>query len=156
MYIRSGDSEKLKRTVLLVEDDPDDEVMTLRGLRQADPGLNIVVARDGVEALEYLLGTGPREGQPRLEPHLVILDLKLPRLDGLSVLRELRGDRTYRVVPVVVLTSSDENSDIRDSYCLGVNSYICKPVDFSKYQKMMALLSTYWLEVNEIPRQRVF
>lgn len=155
MSIRSVDSEKLQRTVL-VEDDPDDEVMTLRGPRQTDPELNIVVARDGVEGLEYLLSTGPREGQPRLEPHLVILDLKLAKLDGLSVLRELRADRTCGVVPVVVLTSSDENSDIRDSYRLGVNSYICKPMDFSRYQKIMALLSTYWLAINESPRQRVY
>jgi len=140
------------KTILLVEDNADDELLTLRALGKVSETLSVIVARDGVEALDYLLGTGTREGQTPLEPDVVLLDLKLPRVNGLEVLRELRSHERTRWVPVVVLTSSDERNDIAEGYQLGANSYVRKPVDFARYQRVVSQLGVYGLMVNERPR----
>ena len=143
-----------ERTILLVEDNPDDEALTLRALKRNNIGNPVVVARDGVEALDWLFGRGAHEGRdPRIVPAVVLLDLKLPRLNGLDVLRELRGDERIRRTPVVVLTSSREEQDLISSYNLGANSYIRKPVDFGQFMDAVRQLGLYWLVLNEAPPQ---
>lgn len=145
-------TEDMKRkTVLLVEDNADDEALALRALGQIDQTVAVTVARDGEEALEYLFATGVREGESPLAPDVVLLDIKLPKLSGLEVLRVLRSHEATRLQPVVVLTSSDEKNDIAEGYRLGVNSYVRKPVDFSHYQSVVMQLARYWLSVNERP-----
>jgi two-component system response regulator len=140
--------------ILLVEDNPDDEALTLRAVRKHIP-YGIVVARDGAEALEFLFGTGRYAGRDlTVNPLLVLLDLKLPKVTGLEVLRRIRGDGRTRPVPVVVFTSSTEEQDILDSYRLGANSYIRKPVDYSQFCDDMKQVMTYWLQVNQLPPQR--
>ncbi|MDQ3737064.1 MAG: response regulator, partial [Actinomycetota bacterium] len=120
-----------EKVILLVEDNPDDEALTLRALKKNDIQNQVVVARDGAQALEYLFGTGERkEGDPEVLPELVLLDLKLPRVDGLEVLRRIRADERTRLLPVVILTSSKEQRDLVEGYGYGANSYIRKPVDF--------------------------
>lgn len=142
-----------ERTILLVEDNPSDEALTLRAFRKNNIANPVVVARDGVEALDYLLATGPFAGPPPVSlPELVLLDLKLPKIDGLEVLQRLRGEARTRLLPVVVLTSSREEADIVQSYHLGANSYICKPVDFQKFSEAIGQLGLYWLMLNERPR----
>jgi CheY-like chemotaxis protein len=138
-------------TILLVEDDPDDEVLTLRALRRAQVGNAVLVARDGVEALDRLLGDG---AGPREIPQVVLLDLKLPKIDGLEVLRRLRADERTRLLPVVVLTSSSEERDLVESYRLGANSYVRKPVDFGEFAEAVGRLGLYWLLVNQPPPDR--
>ncbi|WP_018989999.1 response regulator [Aromatoleum toluclasticum] len=134
------------RTVLLVEDNADDEVLTLRALRKH--GItNVVVKRDGAEALDYLLGGAEL-------PAVVLLDLKLPKVDGLEVLRRLRADARTRILPVVILTSSKEESDLFEGYGRGANSYIRKPVDFVAFMEAVRQLGVYWLELNEPPPVR--
>jgi two-component system response regulator len=143
---------KRDQTILLVEDNPGDEALTLRALRKHDPQINVVVARDGVEALDYLLGpgdAGDRAGRPR--PELVLLDLKLPKIDGLEVLRRIRAAERTRLLPVVILTSSVEDPDIAEGYRLGANSYIRKPVDFVEFTEAVRQLGLYWLVVNAVP-----
>jgi two-component system, response regulator len=135
--------------ILLVEDNPDDEALTLRALRKNNIVNDVVVARDGVEALDLLLGRGAR-AEP-LRPQLVLLDLKLPKKDGLDVLRELRADEITRYLPVVVLTSSDEEKDLIESYRLGANSYVRKPVDFVAFVEAVKTLGLYWLVLNRTP-----
>ncbi|MEY4705578.1 MAG: hypothetical protein RL042_1783 [Nitrospirota bacterium] len=140
------------KTILLVEDNPDDELLTLRGLRQGNVVNKIVVARDGVEALDYLFGTGVHEGRDARDlPQVVLLDLKLPKIDGLEVLKRIREDPRTRLLPVVILTSSKEEQDLIKSYSLGANSYIRKPVDFAQFAEAVRQLKLYWLVLNEQP-----
>ena len=139
-------------TILLVEDNSDDEALTLRALRKNNISNQVVVARDGVEALDYLFSRGAYAGRELSGmPVVVLLDLKLPRLDGLEVLRSLRADERTRLVPVVVLTSSREQQDQIDSYSRGANSYVRKPVDFLEFTEAVRQLGLYWLLLNEPP-----
>lgn len=139
-------------TILLVEDNPDDVALTLRAFKKNHILNPIVVARDGVEALDYLFGTGAFQGRDTsMLPAIVLLDLKLPRLDGKEVLRRLRSDPRTRLLRVVVLTSSKEEHDVMQSYQLGANSYIRKPVDFDSFMSVVGQLGLYWLLLNETP-----
>jgi two-component system, response regulator len=139
------------RIILLVEDNPDDELLTLRAFKKNNVKDAIVVARDGVEALDWLFCTGLHaERDPELEPRVILLDLKLPRLDGLEVLRRLRADARTALIPVVVLTSSRQDEDILASYRLGANSYVRKPVEFEGFLSAAAALGQYWLGLNEL------
>jgi CheY-like chemotaxis protein len=138
------------KEILLVEDNPDDEALTLRALKRHNIGNPVVVAHDGVEALDYLFGTGAHAGRdPRELPQVMLLDLKLPRLDGLEVLRRVRADERTRRLPVVILTSSREESDVVQGYDLGANSYVRKPVDFTEFLESVRQLGLYWLILNE-------
>lgn len=142
-------SEKI---ILLVEDNPDDEMLTIRAFKKNNIANEVIVAHDGVEALDYLFCTGPYAGRDRAEqPAVILLDLKLPKLDGLEVLRRLRAHELTRILPVIVLTSSKEEQDVINSYSLGANSYIRKPVDFNKFSQAIGQLGLYWLVLNEIP-----
>ena len=142
-------------TILLVEDDPDDEALTLRALRRAGIERAIVVVRDGVEVLDYLFGTGAYAGRDLgAMPALVMLDLKLPRLDGIEVLRRIRADERTRLLPVVILTSSDEERDRRDGYQYGANSYVRKPVVSDEFSEAVQQLCLYWLLLNQPPPTR--
>lgn len=141
------------RMILLVEDDPDHEALTIRALRRNNVGNEIVVAHDGVEALEFLYGTGRFANRDvRNTPQVVILDLKLPKLDGFEVLRRMRSEALTRVTPVVILTSSDEERDMLEGYSLGANSYVRKPVDFLEFVEATRQLGLYWLILNDVPR----
>jgi len=131
--------------LLLVEDNPNDAELTQRALKKGGLGVGLTIARDGAEALEYLLGVG----HPR--PKVVFLDLKLPKIDGIEVLRRLRADERTRSIPVVVLTSSQEERDIAECYKLGVNSYVVKPVEFDTFYKVVGDLATYWFVLNKSP-----
>lgn len=138
--------------ILLVEDNPDDVELTRRALDSSNVANEIVVARDGVEALEYLFAEGEYAGRDVADlPEVVLLDLKLPRIDGLEVLRRIRADARTRVLPVVVLTSSNEERDMVDSYELGANSYVRKPVEFERFVEAAKTLGLYWLVLNELP-----
>jgi two-component system response regulator len=140
------------KTILLVEDNPDDEALTLRALEKSHIKNQVVVARDGAEALDYLLATG-KDGARASEnlPQVVLLDLKLPKVDGLEVLRRVRADARTKRLPVVILTSSKEEQDIVASYDLGANSYVRKPVDFVQFAEAIRQLGLYWLVLNEPP-----
>jgi two-component system response regulator len=139
-----------KRAILLVEDNPDDEELTLMALKENNILNEVVVARDGVEALEYLLGAGQGTGRDRAGlPQLILLDLKLPKLGGLEVLQRLRADPRTQLIPVVVLTSSSEEEDILSSYRMGANSYVRKPVEFHRFTDAVRQLGLYWLLLNE-------
>ncbi len=138
--------------ILLVEDNPDDEALTLRALRKANVKNDVVVAHDGVEAIEYLFGRGAHAGRDITKvPQVILLDLKLPRVDGLEVLRQLRDDARTRLLPVVILTSSNEEEDRIAGYKLGANSYVRKPVDFGHFAEAVRQLGLYWLLLNEPP-----
>jgi two-component system response regulator len=137
------------RPILLVEDNPDDEALTIRAFRKNNIQNEIVVAHDGVEALDLLFG---RAGPPPLRPQVVLLDLKLPRIDGLEVLRQIRADPANMTLPVVVLTSSREEQDMVAGYRLGCNSYVRKPVNFDQFIEAARQLGLYWLLLNEYPR----
>lgn len=140
------------RAILLVEDNPDDIALTLRALNKNRIANEVAVAHDGVEALDYLFGTGQHAGRDVTQvPAIVLLDLKLPKLDGLEVLRRLRADARTKLVPVVILTSSKEEQDLVGGYALGANSYIRKPVDFSQFTEAIRQLGLYWLVLNEAP-----
>jgi two-component system response regulator len=144
-----------KKIILLVEDNPDDEKLTLRAMKKNNILNDIVVARDGVEALDYLLGTGKyKDHQSREFPHLILLDLNLPKIGGLEVLRRIRGNERTCFFPVVILTSSREERDLVKSYKLGANSYICKPVDFNQFSETIRQLGFYWLTLNEVPETK--
>jgi CheY-like chemotaxis protein len=138
--------------ILLVEDNPDDEELTLRALRKNNISNEVVVARDGAEALEYLHGNG--NGRAGISPQVVLLDLKLPKIDGLEVLRRLREDSRTQVLPVVILTSSNEEQDRLSGYHLGANSYVRKSVDFKQFIEAVRQLGLYWLILNEQPPSR--
>jgi two-component system response regulator len=138
--------------ILLIEDNPDDETLALRAFVKNNIGNPVIVARDGVEALDYLMGTGAQAADGPISPAVVLLDLKLPKLDGLEVLARIRADERTRRLPVVILTTSDEDTDLSQSYDLGVNSYVRKPVDFAEFTEAVARLGVYWLLLNETPR----
>jgi len=140
------------KVILLVEDNPDDEALTLRALRKNKVANDIIVARDGAEALDYLFATGKHAGRnPRETPQVVLLDIRLPKVDGMEVLRRIRHDERTRYVPVVILTSSKEEQDLVNGYKLGANSYVRKPVDFDQFVEAARHLGLYWLVLNESP-----
>ena len=140
------------KTILLVEDNPDDEALTLRALARNGIKHQVQVAHDGVEALDYLLGRGDFAGRDlRRMPAVTLLDLKLPRLDGMGVLKEVRRNEATRFLPVVILTSSKEDQDLVQGYGLGANSYIRKPVDFLQFSDAVRQVGSYWLILNEDP-----
>ena len=140
------------KVILLVEDNPDDELLTLRALKKNGVMNEVVVARDGVEALDYLFASGSHSGRDTVDmPQLILLDLKLPRVDGLEVLKRLRSDERTRLLPVVILTSSKEQQDMLDGYGLGANSYVRKPVNFEQFVTVIEQLKLYWLVLNEAP-----
>jgi len=140
------------RAILLVEDNPDDEELTTLALRESGIVNQIAVARDGEEALDWLFGRGRHVGRDPAElPQVVLLDLKLPKIDGLEVLAAIRADERTRTLPVVVLTSSREDRDLVESYRLGCNSYVRKPVDFQQFLDAARQLGLYWLVLNEVP-----
>lgn len=137
---------------MLVEDNPDDEALTLRALKKSKIANRIIVARDGEEALDYLFGAGTHAGRNSKDtPTIVLLDLKLPKVDGLEILRRIRANEHTRFIPVIILTSSNEEGDLLQGYQLGVNSYVVKPVDFSQFSEAIKYLGLYWLVLNEPP-----
>jgi len=138
------------RPILLVEDNPDDEALTMRALMKNNIQNDVIVAHDGAEALDWLFGDGATPGRPSL----VLLDLKLPKVDGIEVLRRIRSEPTTRLTPVVILTSSKEDQDLVAGYELGANSYIRKPVDFVQFTEAVRQLGLYWLILNEPPPPR--
>ncbi len=141
-----------KKIILLVEDNPDDELLAIRALKKNNIMNEVVVARDGTEALDYLFGAGAYAGRDMsVMPQIILLDLKLPKIDGLEVLRRLRNDERTKLLPVVVLTSSKEERDLTESYSLGANSYIRKPVNFAQFTEAIRQLGLYWLVLNESP-----
>ena|ERR1700722_18328547 len=143
-------NETIAAELLLVEDNPQDLELALRALGKADLASRVHVARDGAEALDYIFCKGAQSGRSMdAGPKVILLDLKLPKVDGLDVLKRLKGDPRTRAIPVVVLTSSKEQSDIVDSYRLGVNSYIVKPVDFERFAEAIRTLGLYWLLLNQ-------
>jgi two-component system, response regulator len=148
---QSGRPKEVK-LILLVEDNPDDEALTLRALKKNNIKDDVCVAHDGVEALDFLFGTGPHAGRDVSPlPDVILLDLKLPKVDGLEVLRRIRANRQTRLLPVVVLTTSIEDQDRLRGYDLGANSYVRKPVDFDEFIEAVGQLGLYWLLLNEQP-----
>ena len=142
-----------EKTILLVEDNPDDVTLTLRALKKNNLLNEVVVAKDGVQALDYLFCDGEyADRPPDVLPELILLDLKLPKVDGLEVLKRIRSEPRTRLLPVVILTSSNEQSDIISGYELGVNSYIRKPVDFEHFIEAVRQLGLYWLVLNQTPK----
>jgi two-component system response regulator len=140
------------KSILLVEDNPDDAALTVHALKTNNIGNTLVIARDGVEALDYLFCTGTFAGRdPQDPPAVVLLDLKLPKIDGLEVLRRIRADEHTRLLPVVILTSSNEEEDRLKGYALGANSYVHKPVDFDDFIRAAGQLGLYWLLINQAP-----
>ncbi len=140
------------KVILLVEDNPDDVALTIRAFKKSDISNKIIVAKDGVEALDYLFGTGMYAGRDVKDmPVVILLDLKLPKIDGLEVLKSIRQNEFTRLLPVVILTSSVEEKDKINGYRLGANSYVRKPVDFNQFSEAMKFLGLYWLVWNEPP-----
>ncbi len=146
---------KKEKTILLVEDNPDDVALTLRALEKHNIKNKVTVARDGAEALDYLFATGAySDRDTSVMPAVIILDLKLPKVDGLTVLERMRADERTKLVPVVILTSSKEEQDMIKGYKLGANSYVRKPVDFAQFIEAARQLGLYWLVINEPPPKR--
>ena len=142
----------MKNTILLVEDNADDEALTIRALKKNNLQNELIVARDGAEAIEYLFGEGQYDGRDITQlPALVLLDLQLPKIDGFGVLKRLRASEHTKHLPVVILTSSAEQEDILNGYGLGANSYVRKPVDFDEFIKTVGQLGPYWLIINQRP-----
>jgi len=138
--------------ILLVEDNADDEKLTVRALSKNRIGDKVVVVRDGAEALDFLFCTNTYADRDPLDmPHLILLDLKLPKIDGLEVLRRLRADKRTRILPIIILTSSNEEQDLIKAYEGGANSYIRKPIDFAQFEEYVRQLGQYWLALNEMP-----
>ena len=145
-------NENATKVVLLVEDNPDDRDLTLLAFKEADIPNEVVFCTDGEEALEFLFATGAHAGRDtRVMPHVILLDLKLPKVDGLEVLKRVRADERTKLIPVVVLTTSREQKDMVASYSLGANSYVRKSVDFSRFIETSRQLGLYWLVLNEAP-----
>ncbi|NJM33436.1 MAG: response regulator [Rhodomicrobium sp.] len=142
----------MNEIILLVEDNPDDEALAIRALQKNKISNRIVVARDGAEALDMLFG---QNGHEPLRPTVILMDLKLPKLDGIETLKCIRDDERTRHIPVVMLTTSDQESDILRSYEMGVNSYVRKPIDFAEFIKVTSQLGMYWLLVNTSAKQRI-
>jgi two-component system response regulator len=141
-----------EKVVLLVEDNPDDALLILRALKKNGVKNEVIVARDGVEALDYLFGTGIYAGRDTtVMPQLMLLDLRLPKIDGLEVLRRVREDERTKLLPVVALTSSRDDQDLLEGYGLHANSYVCKPVGFERFVEAVRQLKFYWLILNEPP-----
>ncbi|MCL4510744.1 MAG: response regulator [Bacteroidetes bacterium] len=146
---------KDKKLILWVEDNPDDELLTLHALKENHIKNEVVVAHDGAEALDYLFGTGMYECRDlSIMPQVILLDINLPKLNGLEVLSRLRSDERTELLPVVILTSSSEEQDVISSYKLGANSYIRKPVDFDQFTEAVRNLGLYWLVLNEVPSKK--
>jgi two-component system response regulator len=139
-----------KKLILVVEDNADDELLTLDALRSGGVTSDIVVMRDGMQALDYLLPAAEQDDEYRM-PHLVLLDLKLPKVGGLEVLRRLREDERTKFMPIVVLTSSSQDSDMEKSYANGANSYVRKPVEFDRFLEAVRCLGLFWIPFNEVP-----
>lgn len=139
------------RPILLVEDNPDDEALALRAFAKLNISNKIIVARDGVEALDYLFETGAYANTAPKTPAVVLLDLKLPKIDGLQVLRKIRDNEKTKILPVVILTSSREEQDMVQGYNLGANSYVRKPVDYNEFVNAVSQLGVFWLLLNEFP-----
>jgi two-component system response regulator len=138
---------------LLVEDNPDDELLTRRTLKKSNVCNEVVVARDGAEALDYLFATGMHEGRDLgVMPQVILLDLDLPKVDGLEVLRRIRSDKRTRLLPTVIFTSSENQQDLVDSYGLGANSYVRKPLDQAQFRAAVVQLGLYWVVLNEVPQ----
>lgn len=149
MSVKSVNKDKI---ILLVEDNPDDEELTMRALKKNNISNEIVVARDGAEALDYLFARGKySKRDTSIMPQLILLDLKLPKIDGIEVLKQIRSDDRTKLLPVVILTLSKEQQDLVDGYSSGANSYIRKPVDFKEFVKAVGQLGLYWLVLNESP-----
>lgn len=139
------------KIILLIEDNPDDEALTLRAFKRFKSQLEVVVMRDGAEALDYVFARGKYQNQPHYIPELILLDLKLPKLNGIEVLKFIRADERTKLVPVIMLSSSLEEQDLINSYHYGCNSYIRKPIDFLEFMEVMQQLGLYWLGLNEQP-----
>jgi two-component system response regulator len=140
--------------ILLVEDNPNDAEMTIRALKKHNLVNNLVHVKDGEEALDFIYARGTFMERKGLEnPRLIILDLKLPKVDGLEVLKIIKGDKNYKAIPVVIMTSSREDKDLIEGYRLGVNSYVVKPVEFENFVKAVADLGLYWMLLNELPHK---
>lgn len=140
-------------TILLVEDNEDDELLALRALKKSSTPSNVVVTRDGEEALDYIYAKGKfNDRDPKQLPRVIFLDIKLPKLSGLQVLKRIRANAQTKLVPIVLLTSSDEEQDMVTGYSLGANSYINKPVDFDEFLEQIGLLGRYWLGINKTPQ----
>jgi len=145
----------MENMILLVEDNPNDEELTLRALRKANIANEVTIARDGQEAIDFLFGTGKYAGrEPPAMPAVVLLDLKLPKLDGIDVLQRIRADPRTKLIPVVVLTSSSEDEDMVRSYQSGANSYVRKPIEFSAFANAVTQLGMYWVLINQVPPSR--
>jgi len=145
----------MEKMILLVEDNPNDEELTLRALRKANIANEVFVARDGQQALDFLFGTGQHAGRELAKmPAVVLLDLKLPKLDGIDVLQRMRADPRTKLTPVVVLTSSSEDEDMLRSYQSGANSYVRKPIEFSAFAHAVTQLGMYWILINQTPPSR--
>jgi two-component system response regulator len=141
-----------ERTILLVEDNPDDEELTLQALRRNHIANQVMVARDGMEAIDYLFGSGPHRGRDTsFQPQVMFLDLQLPRVDGFEVLQRIRAHELTKHLPTVVLTSSKQDEDVMRSYSLGANAYVRKPVDFAEFVEVVRSLGVFWLDLNEAP-----
>jgi two-component system response regulator len=146
------EERRMNRSLLLIEDNPTDEKLTIRAFKKSGVAIDIVVARDGAEALDYLFASGKYgDRDPRALPAVVMLDLKLPRIDGLEVLRLIRANDVTRMLPVVILTASKENEDVARGYALGANAYVRKPVDFVEFAEAARTLGLFWLLMNEPP-----
>ncbi|MGH7435103.1 MAG: response regulator [Polyangiaceae bacterium] len=140
------------KQILLVEDNQDDELLTLRAFKKASVPSEVVVTRDGAEALDYLFGSGAYEGRDvSVQPQLVLLDLNLPRVNGLDVLRRIRADDRTKLLSVIILSSSKEERDLIGAYSLGANSYVRKPVGYNEFVAAVQTLSSYWLNLHELP-----
>lgn len=146
----------MKRLIMLVEDNPDDITLAKRVFRKCNLTDNVVVTWDGVEALNYLLEKSEEmdDREPSNIPAVIFMDLKMPRMDGIETLKVLRSNRKTAFIPIVMLTSSDEEQDIQQCYQCGANSYIRKPIDFNRFSEVIQLLSTYWLTINELPGEK--